>query len=198
MNNLQSIPKLVTSYITPVLINSPMDTQGQNMTLNELAAPLGTYAAVKFSKKTIDCLLRFCLENGIKNALSASKFHTTLLYSRKHLPDLDINGDLSTPVIGTPSEVVVWETRSKNKDDKTDRCLVLKYKCKALSDRHTQLMDEHGGTYDFDEYQPHITLSYDIGDMDIDHLQDKIKALCDIEIVSEYCEDLELEWNKKK
>jgi hypothetical protein len=172
------------------------------MTLLEIAMPVsktGTYAAVRFSQKTIDKIKHFCKENGVKNVLRSSKLHTTLLYSRKHLPDYTGQGKIDPAWIGTPTELDVWNTRSEDKDKPSTRCLVLKYKCKELEDRHTFLMDEHGATYDFPDYQPHISLSYDIGDADIEDLRGALKDFGDIEIVLEYSDDLDLDWaNKNK
>jgi hypothetical protein len=171
------------------------------MTLLELSPPVnttGTYAAVTFSPKTIAKLIRFCEENGVKNVLNADKFHTTLIYSRKEMPDYKAAGDLKTKLIGEPEELLIWKTRSEDKDKKPSNCLVLKYKCPALVARHNQLMKEHEGTYDFDEFTPHITLSYNIGDDSIDHLQEKLKEFGEIEIDHEYTEKLDLNWATKK
>ena len=45
-------------------------------------------------------------------------------------------------------------------------CLVTVLKSKDLTAHHETIMDKYGATYDFDTYIPHITLSYDIGDLD--------------------------------
>lgn len=172
------------------------------MTLNEIAMPVaktGTYAAVKFSKSTIDKLMQLCKENGVKNVLRAEKLHTTLLYSRKYLPEYEAQGDIEPKWVGTPTELDVWKTRSEDPEKPSTRRLVLKYKCKELEERHQYLMKEHDATYDFDEYKPHISLSYDIGDADIDALKDALKDFGEIEIVHEYGEILDLDWaNKNK
>jgi patatin-like phospholipase/acyl hydrolase len=44
-----------------------------------------------------------------------------------------------------------------------------------------------GATYDFDEYIPHITLSYNAGDIDIEALNHNSM---DINLVEEYVESL--------
>jgi hypothetical protein len=170
------------------------------MTLLELSPPVnktGTYAAVTFSKDTLDRLLQFCEEFGVKNVLKRSKFHTTLLYSRKEMPDYKALGDLDEPLVGKPDEFDVWKTRSEDPNKPASNCLVLKYSCPALEARHKALMKEHKGTYDFDHFQPHITLSYNIGDMDIKELASHLKGIGDIEIVHEYTEQLNLDWASK-
>ncbi len=154
----------------------------------------GSYAAVTFSDATVKRLVKFCADNNIPKALKPHKYHTTLLYSKKHLPDYEAQGKLKKPWIGTPARFDVWDTQPKKDGGETTRCLVLVYKCKALEDRHNELMDEHGATYDFDQYHSHITLSYDIGSLKIKGLTDKIGDIGDIEIVNEYGEDLNLDW----
>lgn len=153
----------------------------------------GSYAGVKYSKSTIDIIEQFSKENHVKNALNPNKLHTTLLYSRKFLPDFKGRGDLSSPIVAQPKEFVIW----KSKDVPPKDCLVLKLICPELEKRHDELMKEHGATYDFDSYHPHITFSYDAGDeFDLVAANKKLDKLKDLEIVSEYGEDLELDWNK--
>jgi hypothetical protein len=72
----------------------------------------------------------------------------------------------------------------------------MKFKCEELNARHKELMDEHDATYDFPEYKTHVTLSYDIGDMDETKLPDVIKTIGEMKIVKEYGEDLDLDWAK--
>lgn len=154
----------------------------------------GSYAAVTFSKDTVKRLTQFCVENDIPNPLKPHKFHTTLLYSRKFLPDYEAQGKLDPPWIGTPYRFDVWETQPKKDGGPTSRCLVMIYESKELKARHVKLMDEHEAEFDFKTYNPHITLSYDIGNMKIKGITDKIKDIGDIEIVDEYGEDLKLDW----
>lgn len=154
----------------------------------------GSYAAVKFSKATVKRLKQFCLDNDIPNPLRSDKFHTTLLYSRKHLPNYKAQGDIDPPWIGKPTGFDVWETQPKKDGGDPSRCLVLLYDCEELTNRHNELMKTHKAQYDHAEYHSHITLSYNIGNMKIKNLLDKLDDLGDIEIVSEYGEDLDLDY----
>lgn len=156
--------------------------------------PDGTYAGVELSKSTKDAIVKYCKDNKIPNCTEPSKLHTTVLYSRKYLPDYKPAGKYDEPMIGTPTEFDVWGSKPTTENPNPKRCLVLQYKCKELSDRHEYLMDKHEATYDYDEYKPHVTFSYDIGDMVIDKLP---KFKHDIEIVKEYSEDLNLDWADK-
>lgn len=150
----------------------------------------GTYAGVKFSKDTVDGIKEYIKENDIPNHTDYDKMHTTLLYSRKYLTAYEPSGKLSDIMVGNPIKFDVWDTQPDDGGN-VARCLVLTYKCADLVRRHEYLMKEHGATFDYDDYTPHVTFSYDIGDMkdaDLPKFDGKI------EIVEEYGEDLNLDW----
>lgn len=158
----------------------------------------GTYAAVKFDKSTTDALAKYISDNKIPNPIKTEKMHCTVLYSRKYCPDYEPLGEIDPPWIGKPDKLEVWESKGKLRDEAPTRCLVMKFTCEELNARHKELMDEHDATYDFPEYKTHITLSYDIGDMDEDELPSIKDAIDEIKVVSEYGEDLESDWAKTK
>ena len=153
----------------------------------------GTYAGVNFSVKTLEAIRQFAIEHEIPNRLETRKLHTTLLYSRKHLPKYEPAGKIDPPMIATFKEWDMFLTRPTN-GNKPNRCLVMKIDCFDLWKRHIFLMNEHSATYDFLEYVPHISLSYDIGDFDYHQLP---KFEGEIEIVNEYSSILELDWAEK-
>lgn len=156
----------------------------------------GTYAAVSFSKDTIDGIKKYIKENDIPNHTKFDKMHTTLLYSKKYCPDYTPFGKFDTPMIGKGTGFEVWDSQADD-DGHVAKCLVMRYDCSELSKRHNELMKEHDAAYDFDEYKPHITFSYDINDgADIDH-DELPKFSGKIEIVEEYGEDLNLDWAKE-
>ena len=127
----------------------------------------GTYAAVNFDDKTIDTLQEFMKDHKIPNKITPKKMHCTILYSEKHLPDYTAHGKIDPPFEGKPTKLEVWKSQPDD-DGQTANCLVLNFDCKDLTDRHLKLMDDHDATFSFDEFKPHVTLSYDIGDMKID------------------------------
>jgi len=152
----------------------------------------GTYAGVRLSNKTINAIKKFIKDNDIPNPIEPEKMHTTLLYSRKYLPDYKAKGKYDDILEGTPSGFEKWPSQPDD-DGKVAMCLVLKYTCTALSKRHKELMKEHEATYDFPDYKPHVTLSYDVGSL---QCKDLPKFEEPIEIVEEYAEDLNLDWAK--
>lgn len=156
--------------------------------------PKGTYAAVRFSQKTIDAIRKYCEANNIPNPVPTKKLHTTLLYSRKYCPNYTPIGDYEKQLVGTPIGFDVWKSQPTDKFPNPTSCLVLKYKCPELVARHKELMDTHGATFDYPEYNPHITLSYNVGDIDISSLPEFDAP---IEITSEYGKELDLGWADK-
>lgn len=168
------------------------------MKLRELmeAVSKGTYAGVYFDEDTKASVKKYIQDNNIPKPVNVDKLHTTLLYSRKFLPDYIPGGMYDSSLIGTPQELVVWKTQGGEGKEPAN-CLVMKYDCPELVERHKSLMSEHGATFDYPEYTPHITLSYDIGDMDVADMSDIKKAVKQIGIVEEYGEDLQLDWAHK-
>lgn len=141
----------------------------------------GTYAAVRPSKEDGDKIKEFMRLHNIPNPEPVDKLHATLLYSRKHLPSYKPDTSLSHDA--KVHSLEVWPTKSgKN-------CLVAKLHSPSLCDRHTHLMDKHNATYDYPEFKPHVSLSYDIGDYDISKL--KASHLPSLKMTNEYKEALD-------
>lgn len=155
----------------------------------------GTYAGVKFDSDTNRALHQYIKENNIPNSVRPDRFHTTVLYSRKHLPNYKPAGKIQPPMTGNPTGLTVWETNGEN-SPKT-KCLIFLYDSPELVKRHKSLMKEHEATYDYPEFKPHVTLSYDIGDMDINKLP-SLDTVGPLNIVEEYGEDLDLDWANNK
>lgn len=157
------------------------------MKLNEVAKKPGTFAGMKLSKESEDKILQFCEDNEVPNPVPREELHSTLLFSRKHLPNYQPKGDLPSSYISLENGYDIWDT-SSGSDTDDRKCLVLKIKCDDLSNRHKELMDEHEGTWDYPTYDPHITMSYDIGAADLSNLD--TSTLGELEFVNEYGEDL--------
>lgn len=162
------------------------------MKLNEVANKKGTYAGVRFTPETLKNVEQYIKQNNIPNPLDISHMHSTLLYSRKYLPNYKAEGKYDDIMIGKPTGFKVWESQLDD-DGKTSMCLVLTYKCPALDKRHEYLMKKYDAEYDYDDYKTHITFSYDVGDFDHTKLPD---VDFDIQINKEYQEDLNLDWAK--
>jgi len=158
--------------------------------LMEKKEPAGTYAGYHYDKDGVALLSKYAKDAKLPNPLDPAKTHTTLLYSKKPCPNYEPLGKLESPIKCKINKMEVWPTQSKK------NALVVTLTAPDMCKRHKELMDEHGATYDFDEYKPHITLSYDIGDLDVDKLPEIKDTVKEIDAVEEYGEDIKDEWNK--
>jgi hypothetical protein len=158
------------------------------MRISELeeAQQTGTYVGVNFSEETIRNLAAYQKTHNIPNPTPADKLHTTILYSRRHV-DWRPKTDLALLVSPEHSDITVFNGRDGS------RCLVWKYQSEYLTKRF-DLGRALGATFDYDSYKPHITLSYDIGNFDFASLP---VPDFNIEIVGEYAEPLEQDWQEK-
>lgn len=157
----------------------------------------GTYAAVKFDQDTLNLITKYIKDNNIPNGVPETKIHCTLLYSRKFCPEYEPLGMLKNPLTGTPTRLDVWNSKPKTDGSDPSKCLVIEFNSPELVERHNALMKEHDATYDFPDYKTHITLSYDIGDVEVSDLTNVVEAIPKLTIVEEYGEDLDLDWASK-
>jgi hypothetical protein len=143
----------------------------------------GLFCGIKFDDATVDAIVDFIKDNEIPSPIDRNDVHTTILYSRKPVFGFEPLGD----------DVPEWEISfagfdlfGENKD-----VLVMLLESPDLVLHHKELMDEYKASWDWDEYQPHITLSYSAADFDIDELPTYIGPLI---AINEYAEELDEKW----
>lgn len=95
----------------------------------------------------------------LKNPTPVDELHTTLIYSKKSFPyDVVKNINVSNDIVGI----------RKFNQQNGKIALVLELSGEYVRDEHERLMSEYGLNYDYDEYIPHVTLTYDYtGESDI-------------------------------
>lgn len=141
----------------------------------------GTYAAVNFTDETLDLLVE--LQNKLKlpNPTPRDKLHCTILYSRVYVPFIPSDKEI---LLADSAWLEVFETRDNY------NALVLRFDSDHLQFRH-MVGKALGATYDFPDYLPHVTLSYDIGSLKFD-LNNKFETK--LVAAGEYVEDLDPDW----
>lgn len=145
------------------------------------------YVAVKpIDDYQIERLRSYALNLGVPNIIPAHKMHCTLLYSKRPCKMPDVRPERL--YLAKADELEVFH----GSDGK--RVLVVKLFCPELKIRHTQLMQETEGSYDYPDYIPHVTLSYDIGDTWVPQEYAIIPAV-DIDMSLEYCQHIERDWS---
>lgn len=120
--------------------------------------PYGTYAELVPDQDTRQMLVKLIEAMGIANPIDPDKIHTTVIYSKKPCPNAMSFHGAETPYQGRISGLQRWPTQAG------PTCLVALVECDEASKLHHHIMDTYGATYDFPEYTPHFTLSYDCGD----------------------------------
>jgi len=128
-----------------------------------LDASPGTFVGVKFDQSTIDSLMDWIDSMGLETHEPADELHTTVLLDKEHEFDWEPQS-FESPIEVSP------ETFSLDLFGQDKNVLVLKYQCDELADRHSRGMEEHNLSWDFPEYSPHVTLSYDGSNIDIESL----------------------------
>ena len=158
--------------------------------LFEATEKKGTYAAAKFDSDSKKLIADFIKDNKIPNPTKTDKLHCTVIFSKAHIPNFKAAGKYDEPMECKPKGLVVWNTQTEGV-----RCLVLELKCPEFVARHKELMKQYPeATYDYDEFKVHVTLSYNIGDMDIKELPEIKQSLM---LVSEYTNPIDDTWAKK-
>lgn len=139
----------------------------------------GLYVCAKFNEQTLDNIEALCRELKVPNPVPREKIHSTILYSRVKVPYVAASGSFEVAETG---ELDIFVTQEG------ERALVLKLDSDYLRTRHRYGM-ALGATYDYPEYIPHITLSYNVGAL-------KFSGKHDVKIVlsHEKAEPLQLDW----
>jgi len=113
---------------------------------------MGTFVGIKLDDQSVRRLHRWCKENGIKHPLVNDDYHVTLLYSdkktfeykpKRYYPKLYVNpNSYSIKLLGPDNDV-----------------LALTFECSELERYHRSLRSTFSLNWNFEKYQPHVTLS---------------------------------------
>lgn len=140
----------------------------------------GLYLSAFFDDETNKNLEEFMNRHRIPNAVPTPSLHTTIVYSKSPV-DMEPLHTIDVTVHREGCSFEVWDTPSGN-------TLVLKFFSPYFQIRFNEAM-ALGASYDYDEYKPHISLSYDVGD---DFDVSTLPAIdFDIRVVGEYAETLD-------
>lgn len=143
------------------------------------------FVGVRFDGPSMDEIMK--LSAGVPNRTSKDELHITVAYSRKPI-SITALGKLEPPAIVKPKHYSIFHTRSG------ENCLVVEVDAPELVARHNEIMKDYGASYDFPEYKPHFTLSYDCGyDFDIRSLP-PLEEVPTLVCHQEYASELQTDW----
>ncbi len=153
------------------------------------AAPRPLYVQRKLLNGA--ALIAWAKENGFKSTLSADDLHVTVLYSKTAVDPLKLGNAWGEDDEG---RVRVKPGGPRAIERFGENAVVLLFASWELESRHRSMV-EAGGSHDFDEYHPHITLSYEVPDgVDLTAIKPYAGAL---EFGEELFEPLDLDWKRK-
>lgn len=153
------------------------------------AAPRPLYVQRKLLNAS--ALIAWAKENGFKSTLAAADMHVTVLYSRSPVDPMKMgeswSGDDQGRIRVKPGGPRAIERFGEN-------AVVLLFASWELESRHRSMV-EAGGSHDFEDYHPHVTLSYEVpAGVDLAAIKPYAGAL---EFGPELFESLDLDWKRK-
>lgn len=149
------------------------------------AKPIPLYVQRKLLNA--DELIAWAKKQGFKSTLPASDMHVTVLYSRTPVDPIKMGTTWSDDRKGN---LTIKPGGPRAVEKLGDTAVVLLFASDDLSWRHRGMV-EAGASHDYDEYQPHVTLTYDAGNIDLDTIKPFIGEL---RFGPELFEPLNLDW----
>lgn len=146
----------------------------------------GVYCALELNTISKDAITDTVKQLDIPEAITSDEYHVTIAYSKKHFdPGYTSRKE---DIIGTITDFTYFPNSAKP----GYKALVLLLDCDEAVQLHDDTMDR-GASYDYPEYKPHITLSYDIAD-DYDFDFEKFRDM-KVYFNRIYSEPLDIEWS---
>ena len=135
-------------------------------------------------------LIRWAKAQGFKTTLDAADMHVTVLYSRQPVDPIKMGTTWSDDRGGN---LTIKPGGPRAVEKLGMDAVVLLFASDDLSWRHRGMV-EAGASHDYDEYQPHVTLTYDAGDVDLDTIK---PFTGELRFGPELFEPLDLDWKSK-
>ena len=138
-----------------------------------------------------DELVRWAEGQGFKTTLEPSDMHVTILYSRTPVDPIKMGTTWSDDQKGN---LTVKPGGPRAVEKLGDSAVVLLFASDDLAWRHRSMV-EAGASHDYDEYQPHVTISHEVAEgLDIEAIKPFTGAL---RFGPELFEPLDLDWKQK-
>lgn len=130
------------------------------------AAPRPLYVQRKVTNGSD--ILAWAKAQGFEATVPAEDLHVTIAYSRQALDWMKVGGDWGSRQDGgltiAPGGARLVEPLG------SEGAVVLLFNSSELSWRHMQIR-EAGASWDYEEYQPHVTITYAAGDLDLSKVE---------------------------
>lgn len=146
--------------------------------------PLYVYRRLKNARDVI----AWAKKQGFRSIMPASELHVTVMYSRRAVNWFDING------IWNSGDITVGEGGPRTVDRIGDKGAVALFFSNGELVWRNREMREAGCSWDYPDYHPHLTLTYEPGDLDLARVEPYRGKLV---FGPEIFEPLDTEWNEK-
>lgn len=135
-------------------------------------------------------LVKWAKANGFSQTLAADDMHVTILYSRNAVDPIEMGEAWGTEADGS---LVVRAGGPRALEKFGEGAAVLQFASSSLSYRHEEMVRK-GASHDWPEYLPHVTITYEAGDIDLA----KIKPFTgELRFGPEIFEPLDEDWKSK-
>jgi hypothetical protein len=131
--------------------------------------------------------IRWAKSQGFESTLPADDLHVTVLYSKAPVDWMKMGEDFAGELIVSAGGARIVEPLG----DKG--AVVLLFNSSSLAWRHEEMV-RNGASHDFAEYQPHVTISYAGGDVDLSKVE---PFRGELRFGPEEFEELDEEWANK-
>lgn len=162
-------------------------SEDQARVLVQDARPRSLYVSRKLLNGA--AFLKWAKSQGFKTTVPAGELHVTVLFSRGHVDWLKMGSAWSEDEKGRLRVPAGGARLVEPLGDKG--AIVLLFNASALSWRHEEMV-RAGASHDFDEFQPHVTITYAGDDVDLDAVEPyRGELVFGPEIFAEVVEDWE-------
>lgn len=127
------------------------------MRLKDLEQLPGVYVGIRPVGASIHLLHDWIVQQGIPNPVAAHASHVTVLFSKAPV-QVEVDRKREYHAHGIRFEQV------RHRFDKTN-ALVMVLETPSIIARHRELIDQ-GGSHDYDDFMPHVTLTTNVEDFD--------------------------------
>lgn len=129
------------------------------------AAPRSLYVSRKVTNA--GDILKWAKAQGFESTLAAGDLHVTVAYSREPVDWMAVGNSWSGGDKGT---LLVSPGGPRLVEKFGGGAVVLLFGCSELSWRHRDIL-ESGASWDWPDYNPHITITYEPGDVDLSKVE---------------------------
>jgi hypothetical protein len=120
------------------------------------SATKGDFKTLYCSRKLLNGkeIVEWAKSQGLPKCLDPDNMHVTVAYSKEKIDWSEMTDSFdNVRSDGGKREMALF---GQNKD-----AVVLKFECPDLDSRWQEFKDDFGASWDFDGYNPHVTISYD-------------------------------------